>query len=56
VIRARPGIATLFISGYPDDRLMVTDSEVSPPFLQKPFETETLLVRVRELLRERAER
>jgi len=53
VHQARSGIATLFISGYPDDRLLVSDATPSPPFLQKPFETETLLGRVRELLRER---
>jgi PAS domain S-box-containing protein len=56
VHQTRPGIATLFISGYPDDRLLVADSSASPPFLQKPFETETLLGRVRELLRERRSR
>jgi PAS domain S-box-containing protein len=52
--QARPGIATLFISGYPDDRLLIPDSGQSTPFLQKPFESETFLSHVRELLHDRA--
>ncbi|MGH7742430.1 MAG: ATP-binding protein [Candidatus Eiseniibacteriota bacterium] len=56
VLQSRRDIATLFISGYPDDRLLIADPAVSLPFLQKPFETELFLSRVRELLSQRAPR
>ena len=56
VLQARREIATLFISGYPDDRLLIADRDGSHPFLQKPFETEVFLSRVRELLGAKAGR
>ena len=56
ILQSRRGIASLFISGYSDDRLLVADSNSSVPFLQKPFGPEDLISRVRELLRERASR
>jgi nitrogen-specific signal transduction histidine kinase len=48
---ARPGIRTLYVSGYADDmvaRYGVTEERVS--FLAKPFSPEELARRVRELL------
>ena len=54
IVQLRKGIATLFISGYPDDRLLIADPGKSPPFLQKPFESEALLSRVQDLLRGRS--
>ncbi len=48
---ARPGIAVLFISGYPEEMAM---KDEAPPagsaFLQKPFTQEALSRKVRELL------
>ena len=54
--QSRPGIVTLFISGYPDDRLLVPDRGAQTPFLQKPFESDTFLERVRGLLGDRKRR
>jgi signal transduction histidine kinase/CheY-like chemotaxis protein len=56
VLQSRREIATLFISGYPDDRLLVADPGGRQPFLQKPFENEAFLSRVRQLLKERSSR
>lgn len=47
----RPGIKTLFMSGYTDDDIIksgVLDSKAA--FLQKPFSREALLQKVREVL------
>jgi signal transduction histidine kinase/ActR/RegA family two-component response regulator len=47
----RPGIKTLFMSGYTDDDIIksgVLDSKAA--FLQKPFSRESLLQKVREVL------
>jgi two-component system, cell cycle sensor histidine kinase and response regulator CckA len=47
----RPGIKTLFMSGYTDDEIIksgVLDSKAA--FLQKPFSRELLLQKVREVL------
>ena len=51
VSAVRPGIKTLFMSGYTDDDVVkhgVLDSRAA--FLQKPFSRETLLQKVREVL------
>ncbi|MEZ5100460.1 MAG: PAS domain S-box protein [Thermoleophilia bacterium] len=48
---ARPGLRVLFVSGYTDDdvlRVGVTRNEAA--FLQKPFTSEQLLARVRDVL------
>ncbi|MEK7866669.1 MAG: ATP-binding protein [Planctomycetota bacterium] len=48
---ARPGIAVLLMSGYPEE--IVMNEEAPPPgsaFLQKPFTQEALSRKVRELL------
>jgi len=48
---SRPGIKVLFMSGYTDDKLSVQGGfHTSFPFLQKPFSTEMLALKVRELL------
>lgn len=47
----RPGIRTLFVSGYMDDAIVrhdLLDSTVA--FLQKPFTTNVLLRKVREVI------
>jgi PAS domain S-box-containing protein len=46
-----PGIKVLYVSGYTDDAVVnhgVLDAQAA--FLQKPFDTDTLLLRVRKLL------
>lgn len=48
---ARPGLKTLYISGYPDE--LICRRGLTPggqAFLQKPFSVEALASRVRELL------
>jgi CheY-like chemotaxis protein len=45
LVRDRPNLRTLFISGYIDP-----DSIVSPDYLQKPFGTTELVTRIREIL------
>jgi two-component system, cell cycle sensor histidine kinase and response regulator CckA len=47
----RPGLPTLFLSGYADST-MVRQGPLDPAehFLQKPFASETLLIKVREIL------
>jgi two-component system, cell cycle sensor histidine kinase and response regulator CckA len=48
----RPGLPTLFMSGYMDDALGDDPSTLPVPvdFIQKPFSPSALVVRVRELL------
>jgi PAS domain S-box-containing protein len=49
--KTHPGMKTLYMSGYTDDAtLKNVISESRATFLQKPFSTETLLHRVREVL------
>jgi nitrogen-specific signal transduction histidine kinase/ActR/RegA family two-component response regulator len=51
----RPGIRTLFMSGYTDDEILkhgVLDSRKA--FLQKPFSMESMLQKIREVLRQAA--
>jgi two-component system, cell cycle sensor histidine kinase and response regulator CckA len=50
-IRMRPGIRVLFISGYTDDAMLrLGVSNRNEAFLQKPFGSEVLLRKVRQLL------
>lgn len=51
----RPGMGTLFMSGYMDDALGEDTSTLPVPidFIQKPFSPSALAVRVRELLNRR---
>jgi len=51
VKRFHPGIEVLFISGYPEDFVPLQDiGDGKRIFLQKPFGSDTLLRRVREIL------
>jgi two-component system cell cycle sensor histidine kinase/response regulator CckA len=50
-VRIRPGIRVLFISGYTDDAMLrLGVSNRNEAFLQKPFGSEALLRKVRQLL------
>jgi PAS domain S-box-containing protein len=50
-MRLRPGIRVLFISGYTDDAMLrLGVSNRNEAFLQKPFGSEALLRKVRQLL------
>ena len=47
----RPSMKVLYVSGYPDDTLVTAGMEKNKAlFLQKPFASETLLLRVRNVL------
>ncbi len=51
VKRFHPGIEVLFISGYPEDFVPLQDiGDGKRIFLQKPFGSDTLLRRIREIL------
>jgi two-component system cell cycle sensor histidine kinase/response regulator CckA len=53
-IRAtRPGMEVLYLSGYPDDTLLREGVLGAAAFLEKPFASESLLRKVRELLNPR---
>lgn len=62
LVEQRPGLVTLFMSGYMDDALGDDPTMVRVPvdFIQKPFSPSALAARVREMLdrrrRARAER
>jgi two-component system cell cycle sensor histidine kinase/response regulator CckA len=46
-----PGLRMLYMSGYTDDAVIRNGVlEAGTPFLQKPFTTETLVLKVREVL------
>jgi DNA-binding NtrC family response regulator len=47
---ARPGIRTLYMSGYPADDVVRHGVEGGMPFLQKPFTLAALARKVRETL------
>jgi len=52
IVKARPRIRVLFLSGYPEDALL--DHGIAPGpvnFVQKPFSSEVLRERIRELLK-----
>jgi CheY-like chemotaxis protein len=49
--RARPGLRTVFMSGYTDDALPEGVAALgATAFLQKPFTAEGLIVKIRETL------
>jgi two-component system, cell cycle sensor histidine kinase and response regulator CckA len=51
VVRLRPKIKVLFMSGYTDDALVLEDIKAQgTPFLQKPFTLQELGLRIRDLL------
>ncbi len=55
LLKSRPGLIVLFISGYTDHALLHREAiEQGTAFLQKPFLPETLLAKVNALLRENA--
>ena len=55
LVRSRPGVAVLYISGYTDHALLHRGAiEQGTAFLQKPFLPESLIARVNKLLREDA--
>ena len=55
LLKSRPGLIVLFISGYTDHALLHRGAiEQGTAFLQKPFLPETLMETVNELLRENA--
>jgi DNA-binding NtrC family response regulator len=49
---SRPGLPTLFMSGYMDDALGAATSRPHAPveFIQKPFSPRALAIKVREIL------
>jgi two-component system, cell cycle sensor histidine kinase and response regulator CckA len=55
LLKSRPGLIVLFISGYTDHALLHRGAlEQGTAFLQKPFLPETLMARVNQLLRQNA--
>ena len=49
--RIQPDLKVLFVSGYADDQMMDRDTSATKVnFLQKPFGSEALLLKVREIL------
>jgi CheY-like chemotaxis protein len=46
---ARPEMKVLYVSGYSDDTIVATDA-LDAPFLEKPFTSEVLVRKVREIL------
>jgi two-component system, cell cycle sensor histidine kinase and response regulator CckA len=54
LLRERPGLPVLYMSGYTDDAI-VSNGQLAPDtaFLPKPFTPETLLRRVRQVLDQR---
>jgi|SRR5262245_51631244 len=52
LVAERPGMPTLFMSGFMDDALGEADSMLPVPvdFIQKPFSPSTLTAKVREML------
>jgi DNA-binding NtrC family response regulator len=50
---ARPGMSVLYISGYTDDAILRHGMLGTTAFLEKPFELDSLLRKVRELLNSR---
>ena len=46
----RPDMSVLYISGYTDDILTQYELDHEIPFLQKPFTTDTLIKRVKQIL------
>ena len=51
LLRSRPGIPALFISGHPEGLLPRISEQVTPRhLLQKPFSSADLLARVRQIL------
>ena len=50
LVRVRPNLPILFMSGYSDDPMVRNFERMPPIFLPKPFTTNALLEKVREAL------
>jgi two-component system, cell cycle sensor histidine kinase and response regulator CckA len=51
LVEQRPGLVTLFMSGYLDDAVGETSAQLVPvDFIQKPFSPSALAAKVREML------
>lgn len=50
ILRQRPGLPVLFVSGYTDGTFNTTPLPVGAGFLAKPFTPEALAIKVREML------
>lgn len=50
VIKLRPDIGILYMSGYPENVIMRHGVSEGVPFLQKPFSPQALALKVREIL------
>jgi two-component system, cell cycle sensor histidine kinase and response regulator CckA len=50
LVRLRPDLPILFMSGYCDDPIVRNFERIPPIFLPKPFTTDALLEKVREAL------
>jgi two-component system cell cycle sensor histidine kinase/response regulator CckA len=50
LLARRPGLGVLFMSGYIDDAVMRHGIAISDSFLQKPFTSDALAQKIRDIL------